>query len=135
MNKIPRSRIAEVIAKRSLKPVPARKLAREIAAYLLVEHRSADLESLLRDILQYRADQGIVEVRATSAHSLNARLRSDIKAQIRELYPSAKQVIIDEELDETVLGSIRLELANQQFDASLRTKLNRFKQLTAAGKD
>jgi F0F1-type ATP synthase delta subunit len=127
--------MAEVIARRSLEHVPARTLAREIAAYLLAERRSNEVESLLRDIMQYRADHGIVEVRAVSAHRLNDSLRGEIKADIRGLYPAAKQIIIDEELDETVLGSIRLELANQQFDASLRSKLNRFKQLTVAGKD
>src|SRR4051794_35819171 len=134
MSKLPRHLIAEVLARQSLKPVSSRKLAREIAAYLISQHRTADLESLLRDILQYRADNGIVEVRAISAHPLNDRLRQDIRVQIQSLYPAARRIIIDEEYDEMILGSVRLELANQQFDASIRTKLNRFKQLAALGK-
>jgi F0F1-type ATP synthase delta subunit len=134
MSKVSRHRLANMIAARSLEPKSARQLAKEIAAYLLVERRTGELESLLRDILQYRADHGIVEVRSVSAHPLTEQLRRDIKLQIRELYPAAKQIIIDEELDETVIGSIRLELANQQFDASVRTKLNHFKQLAVAGK-
>lgn len=135
MSKIPRHEIADVIAKRSLQNVPAKQLAREIAAYLISQHRTSELDSLVRDILQYRADNGIVEVTATSSHPLNESIRKSVKADIMELYPTAKQIIINEEIDENVMGGIRLSLANQQFDASIRSKLNHFKQLTVAGKE
>ncbi len=135
LSKIPRNRVASVIAQRSLDRVPAKRLAEEIAAYLLLERRTSEQESLLRDVLQYRADHGFVEVLATSAHALTAGARSDIRVRIKTLYPAAKQIIISEQLDVTQIGGIRLELANQQFDATIRTKLNHFKQLTAAGKD
>lgn len=135
MSKVPRREIADVIAKRSFQDVPAKQLAKEIAAYLISQHRTAELDSLVRDILQYRADHGIVEVTATSSHPLNDSIRRNVKADIMELYPSARQIIINEELDENVMGGIRLSLANQQFDASIRSKLNHFKQLTVAGKE
>jgi F0F1-type ATP synthase delta subunit len=135
MSKLPRHLIAEVIAQRSLENIPSQRLAREIAAYMMSQRRTTDIESLLRDIMQYRADHGIVEVFTTSASQLNAVIRKNIEAQVRELYPSAKQIIISEQIDDNVVGGIRVELANQQFDASIRTKLNHFKQLTAAGKD
>jgi F0F1-type ATP synthase delta subunit len=34
-----------------------------------------------------------------------------------------------------VIGGVRLSLANQQLDLSVESKLNKFKQLTAAGKE
>lgn len=135
MSKIPRHIIAEVIASRSLENVSAQVLAKEIAAYLISQHRTAELDSLVRDILQYRADHGIVEVTAVSSHPLNDTIRKSIKADMQELYPATKQIIINEELDENVMGGIRLSLANQQFDASIRSKLDHFKQLTVAGKE
>jgi F-type H+-transporting ATPase subunit delta len=135
MSKVPRHEIADVIAKQSLQNVPSEQLAREIAAYLISQHRISELDSLVRDILQYRADHGIVEVTATSSHALNDEIRKNIRADIQELYPSAEQIIINEELDESIMGGIRLSLANQQFDASIRSKLNHFKQLTVAGKE
>ena len=134
MSKLPRRLVATAIAQRTLKPIPARQLAQEIAAYLLVNRRVSQLESVLRDVMQYRADQGIVEVLASAAHPLTDAVRADITAQLRGLYPDAKQIIISENLDDSLVGNIRLELANKQFDASFRTKLNHFKQLTAAGK-
>lgn len=135
MNKISRRQVAATIAERADSSIPVKQLAREIAAYLLMTGRTGELESLIRDILEYCADRGIVEVQATTAHALTPELCHQVTAQMRWLYPAAKQIIIDEQHDEYQLGSIRLELADRQFDASIRNRLNRFKQLTAVGKD
>ena len=130
--KAPRTRLATLIAERSLKSgASTKKLAEEIAAYLLAEGRTGELDSILRDVMQYRADSGVVEVKAISAHELDVKVRSDIESVARELYPAAQQVIISEEHDANVVGGVKIELANQQLDLSVRAKLNRFKQLTA----
>jgi len=132
MSKLPRHELAAVLAERLLK-LPEKLLAKEVAAYLLSEGRTSELDSLLRDIMQYRADNGIVEVVAVSAHELNAQTRRDIEARVREFYPGAKHVIISPQLDTDAVGGVRLEFANQQIDLTVRGKLNRFKQLTEAG--
>jgi len=132
---IPRHIIAATLAQRSLGSIDKPHFATEIAAYLIDTHRSGELESLLRDIMQYRADHGIVEVIAVSATPLQPNVKTEIETQIRQLYPQAKQVIITPEHDPIVVGGVRLQLANQQLDLSVRAKLNRFKQLTTAGKE
>ncbi len=133
MSKLPRHALAKVLAKKSLGNVAEKRFSQEIAAYLLSARRTNELDSLLRDIQQYRADNGIVEVIAVSAHPLTDKVRKEIEAQVRELYPSAKTIIITEERDTGVIGGVKIELANQQLDLSIRNKLNRFKQLTTAG--
>lgn len=133
MAKTPRHQIAKVLAERSLGRVNAKTFGDEIAAYLLQERRTADVEPLLRDIMQYRADHGIVEVIAVSAYPLSDSVRGDIKHQVKAVFPDAKQIIISEELQPEVVGGVRLELPNQQFDLSVRAKLSRFKQLTTRG--
>jgi F0F1-type ATP synthase delta subunit len=135
MAKIPRHIIAATLAQRSLGSIDEPRFAKEIASYLLDQRRTGELESLLRDIMQYRADHGIVEVIATSAHPLTAEIRTDIDRQIRAMYPEAKRIIITAEHDADVVGGVQLQLANQQLDLSVRAKLNRFKQLTAGRKD
>ena len=134
MAKTPRHDIAAVLGQRSLGRVNAKAFSEQIAAYLIESRRTADLEPLLRDIMQYRADQGIVEVVAVSAHSLNAEARTDVEARVKKAYPTAKQIIISEELQPGLVGGVRLEFPHQQLDVSVRAKLNRFKQLTTAGK-
>lgn len=132
--KTPRTRIAQVIADRTLKSGADDRLVREVAAYVLSERRVGELNSLLRDVQEDWAQAGQVEVLASSAYPLSAEVRNEIKSQIRTLYPNATRIIVTEVHDPEVIGGVRLRLANQQLDLSVEAKLNKFKQLTA-GKD
>ncbi len=136
--KISRHAVAAALAERSLRLTSAadvQKLGDEIAAYLLTERRTGELDSVVRDIMQYRADRGIVEVVVVSAFTLSEQVRQDISSQVRELYPDAKQIIISHRHDQSIIGGVKLEFANQQLDLSIRNKLNRLKQLTGARKE
>lgn len=132
---IPLHSLAEVVAERTLHIKDSDQLAREVAAYLLSENRTSDLESLMRDIMQYREDHGIVEAIAVSAHDLNDEIINDIKAILREHNPQAKSFIVRQKHDPAVIGGIRIKLANQQLDMTIRSKLDTFKRLTASGKE
>ena len=133
--KLPRRQVAAAIAQRTLSISDLKQLSDEVAAYLLAERRTGELDSLIRDIMQYRADHGVVEVVAATAHPLTTAVRANIQTEIQRLYPLATKVVVTERPDATVIGGVRLDLANQQLDLSVRNKLNRLKQLTAAGKD
>lgn len=131
--KVSRLRLASVIADRlAANPAKEQQLSQEIAAFLLAEGRVDELDSLIRDIMQYRADRGTVEVVTTNAHPLTDKVKTDIKSVISQLFPATKQIIISEVIDQNIIGGVRLELANSQLDLSVRSKLNRFKQLTTA---
>ena len=132
--KMSRFRIASTIADATLAAGVTKAYAKEIAAYLLAERRVGELDSLLRDIQAEWAAKGYVEVLARSAHPLTADVISDIVARVRALYPAAKQVVVTEASDPSVVGGVRINLANQQLDLSVQAKLNKFKQLTGAGK-
>lgn len=133
--KTPRTRIASTLADRSLKQGASKKLSQEVAAYLLAERRVSELDSIIRDVQADWAAAGVVEVIAASAHELTAGIRSSIMQQVKALYPNATQIIVTEAHDPEVIGGVRLSLANQQLDLSVEGKLNKFKQLTSAGKD
>jgi F0F1-type ATP synthase delta subunit len=133
--KTPRTRIAKVVADQALKTGGSKKLSREIAAYLLETRRTGELNSLMRDIEKVWAEQGYVEVMAYSAHPLTPAVRTDITKQAKALYPQAKMIVVTEVHDESVVGGVRLTVAEQQLDLSIQSKLNQFKQLTLAGKE
>lgn len=133
--KTPRTDISKTIADRTLKGDDTQDLSREVAAYLLKERRVNELDSVMRDIQADRAEAGFVEVIASSAHALDANTKSDIARQIKAYYPDAKEIIVTELHDPKIIGGVRLSLANQQLDLSVSAKLNKFKQLTANGKD
>jgi F0F1-type ATP synthase delta subunit len=133
--KAPRNRISKAIADRALKGGSDKKLAQEVAAYLLAERRTHELNSVLRDVQADWAEAGHVEVVASSAYPLTAAVKADINKQISKLFPNARTITVNEENDPEVIGGVRLSLANQQLDLSVEAKLNKFKQLTLSGKE
>ena len=133
--KTPRTRLARTIAAKTLAKGIDKDYAREVAAYLLTEGRVNELDSLLRDVAASWAERGHVEVLARSAHPLSANDKRDITARIKALYPEADKIVVTEVTDPSLIGGVRLSVANQQLDLSVEAKLHKFKQLTTAGKE
>lgn len=129
---ITRSQLAEVIGDRTLHVTNPAKLARAIAGYLASEHRKIDVDSLTRDVMQYRLEHGLVEAVAVSAHELTPVVMKDIKALLKEHFPHAKHIMVDSRIDESVVGGVRIELPRETLDLSIRARLNQFKRLVAA---
>ena len=130
--KQPRHIISKIIADDSLKNGVSKHMSREIAAYLMVEGRTSEIDSILRDVQQDWADDGIVEVIAVSAFDISEHIKKDIVSEIKKVYPNAKKVIVTEQYDPSVVAGVRLELANQQLDLTVLNKLNKFKELSVS---
>lgn len=129
--KVPRHTLATAIAERTMHVHDSKLLAREVAAYLLMERRTADLESILRDIMQYRTDHGVLEAEVVTAHEVHQRVLTDVKELLRAAYPKAKTVHVGTRQDPSVIGGLRIDMANQQLDLSIKSKLATFKRLTS----
>lgn len=133
--KAPRTRLAKLIAERTLRQGPSKRFDKEVAAYLLSEGRISELDSLLRDVQADWAEAGHVEVVARSAYPLSVAVKADIRREVKKVHPAAQQIVINEVIDPDMVGGVRLNLPNRQLDLSIRTKLNRFKQSVTAGKE
>ncbi len=126
-----RHHLAEVIAEKTLHIKDRELLVKEVAAYLLHEKQTEGFESLIRDIMQYRADKGYIEAVAVSAHPLTEQVIKDIEQLLQNEFPGAKGVVVSQKIDSDVVGGLRIDLANEQLDLSVKAKLNTFKRLTA----
>lgn len=134
--KTPRTRIASTIAAHTYYESGITKnYAKQVAALLLLEGRTGELDSLLRDIQADWALHGYVEVVARSAHDLSEQNKAEIAKEVQALYPKADRIVVTEMLDESVIGGVQISLADKVLDLSVEAKLNKFKQLTGAGKD
>jgi F0F1-type ATP synthase delta subunit len=131
--KVPRTELAKVIAERTLHVRDQNLLTREIAAYLLSENRVNELGSLMRDVLAYRESKGVIEANVLSAHELSESVKKDVAHLLRDHYPEAKKVTIHEQLDPAVIGGLKVQLAHEQLDLSIRAKLDTFKRITSEG--
>jgi F0F1-type ATP synthase delta subunit len=133
--KQPRTKLAKTIADQTLAHGASKEYAQEIAAYLLAENRVGDLDSILRDVQGDWAKAGFIEVLAHSAFPLTQSINDEITRQVKQVYPDAQEIRITEVHDPEVIGGVQLKLPNRQLDLSIEAKLNKFKQLTTAGKD
>ncbi len=133
MPQITRKELAEVIGSKTLQIKDRQQLANSIAAYLAsdLKTKSINLDSLMRDVMQYRLEHGIVEAVAVSAHELDDRVISDIKSLLKEHFPDAKSVLVDQKIDASLVGGVRIELPQENLDLSVRSKLNLFKRLAS----
>jgi F-type H+-transporting ATPase subunit delta len=122
--------LAALIGEKTLHVSDTSRLALEVAAYLLEENRSSELESLMRDVLAYREAHGVVEAEAASAHELSEDVLREVKSIIKEHYPAAKKVLVHTHEDPDIVGGLKITLANDQLDMSVRRQLDTFKRLT-----
>lgn len=121
-----RQELAEAILHLSGK-MSEKKLTDTLAAYLVANRRTGELDAIMREVSRRREQRDdVTEVTATSAHKLNESARKAIKALL-----SNKKLIINEVVDAGVLGGVRLETSEVQLDLTVRNRLN---QLKAAAK-
>lgn len=118
-----RTQLAAVIADMAAEHGDERRLAKAIAGYLVSERQTKQLDAVLRDVISVRARRGIVEARITTAHPLTAATRQKVKAKIQQAYPTANQIIIDEQQRPEVLSGIAIQTHNKQLDETAHTKL------------
>ena len=133
--KTSRHSLVDVISERTLHITDSKKLASEIAAYLLEENLTSDLDSIMRDVMKYRLEHGIVEVDVISAHKLSDQDITDIKDLLVSEFPEATSYSIDERIDPYVIGGVKLEFPGSQLDLSVFSKLNLFKRHMTSGKE
>lgn len=130
MTTLSRQHLSEIIAKKTLHVTDTKQLARSIAAYLLLEHKTADLEPLMRDIMQYRQDNGVVEADVLTAHELTNNIQSEIKQLLKQYHPEAKHVTLHQKHSDSVVGGVVMQLPAEQLDLSVANKIATFKRLT-----
>lgn len=107
-------------------------LSKKIAAYLIDTGKVSELNSLSRDIMQLRkTENGVVELTAISAHKLSDEQMQEIERTVNDMSPNSKKIIINRQIDKSVVGGVRLEFANHLLDLSVGAKLNKLRQLTS----
>lgn len=133
--KVPRHKISNVIAERTLSKGVSKKTSLEIAAYLLDCGRVGELNSIMRDVQAAWAEAGYVDIIASSAHPLTSVTDKEIRDTVKRYYPKAKKIAVTSDYEPRVIGGVKIQMANQQLDLSVEAKLNKFRRLTASGKE
>lgn len=128
-----RTELAEIVGEKLLSGDSSRTLAKELAAFLLIENRVSDLESLMRDVMAYRQSEGVIEAEVASAHPLEQDILRQVRQLISDKYPNAKKIIVHEHIDQSIVGGLTITLANEKLDMSIKSQLDTFRRLTTEG--
>jgi len=75
--------------------------------------------------------KGRIEAKVVSASALEPTLIDRVREQLRGL--SGKDVVLQQEIDPSLLGGMTVELAGTVYDGSIRTQLEKMKQRIARG--
>ena len=98
-------------------------LAAHLAAALIASGRRKEVELLLADIDEELENRGLLaRAQLTSAHPLSLKLKEEISAQLKRM-TGVKEVVMQEEVDKSVIGGFRIETASRSWDKTTRRML------------
>lgn len=123
MAKLSRRKIANTWADEL---IAGRDITHMIAAHLIEERRVHEADLIVRDTEAALAERGIIVADLTSASALSDATRHALEKFLATTM-DAKRIFYREQIDQQVLGGVRVEAAGQQLDATLRTRLNQLK--------
>ncbi|SDC49661.1 ATP synthase F1 subunit delta [Pedobacter soli] len=90
--------------------------------------RSAILFATAKQFVQqYNQIKGIVTADVTSATALSAAAKEEVVAIVKKEL-GANEVIVNEKVDQKLIGGFILKVGDKQFDASIASGLNKLKK-------
>ncbi|MDD9898381.1 MAG: ATP synthase F1 subunit delta [Candidatus Melainabacteria bacterium] len=117
--------------KEIIKTIFAKEVQKEVLSTILVllERHRIGLATMLAENYKtiYYQRANIEFARVSSASKLETKELEEIKAQLEKTFN--KKVELSNELDESLVAGIKINVANKVIDSSLRTKLKKLKSL------
>ena len=124
MAKVKRTDLAAAITGMLKNTKDTKALAKEIAAYLVSNHQTKDLDGIMRDVMTERAKDGVIEAQLTTAFPLSSGVKAEIDTLLKQEYPNAKQLVYQENVRPEVLSGIKIQTPDKQLDETARGKLD-----------
>ncbi len=71
--------------------------------------------------------EGIVEVTTKSGKDLSPHAKHELKEELSKRY-KAKEIILNEKVDKSILGGVRIEVNDEVIDLTLNNKVNKLQE-------
>lgn len=122
---ISRRRLAAVVVDR-LKSYPKARVLEELAAYLVEEGLTRQIDLIMRDIEAEYAKRGHTVADVTSAHVLDDASRREL-AQFVAAATNTQHVELREAINAELIGGVIIGTPGKYFDGSLRGRLQQLR--------
>jgi F-type H+-transporting ATPase subunit delta len=127
MIKLSRRALAQWGAEELLAGKDARRIAKYLVASLQESNRLSEIDFLLDDIAwELERRQALAIGKVTSAYPLTAKLQAELTSYLKKS-TGAQQVVLQNNIDKSVIGGVRLETAGQVWDNTIKRKLSQLK--------
>ena len=131
MTKANRRQIAEAIVSLIEQGLPNDQIANAIAAYVVTQRCTRELDAIMREVSSLRATKGIREATIISARELDDKVQNQLEKIVANNYPNTQKVISNTVIDPDMVGGVRLETDDLRLDMTIRNRLQYLSQLTA----
>jgi F-type H+-transporting ATPase subunit delta len=129
MNKVSRRALANWAADQLISGKPAASVAKHLAAVLKQSNMAAQVGFLINDISwELEQRQALAVGKVTSASGLSKQLEDILVGQIKKA-TGAKDVVLENNIDKSVIGGVRIETASRVWDATVSSKLSELKEV------
>lgn len=125
MIKLSRRQLAKYFVQKTQAGASAKPLLRELAAHLIDTKRVKEVDLLVSDINVEFERSGTVQATVISANPLSEKIEHKIESVLKST--NVKQVNINKQIDDSLLGGLIIQTPEREFDLSIRSKLNRMK--------
>lgn len=98
-------------------------VVRQLAAYLVDQGRTGETELVLKSIYDELEASGVVLADVVSADGIDASVKAEIKRLL-----GAKQLVLNERVDPSVLGGIRVDTTSRVLDATIKHRLTKLQE-------
>jgi F0F1-type ATP synthase delta subunit len=123
MIKVSRRQLAEYATDELLEGANPKKIALQLAAVLTQSKRTHELELLIQDINRGLEVRGkLANANITTATELSSSLQHELTKFIKQA-AKVERVTLNENIDKSVIGGVRIETAVHAWDKTISRKL------------
>ncbi len=126
MAKLSRRHLAAYVANQLIAGASVASLVQQLAAYLIDTKRTKELHLIVRDVQYTLAQHGHVSGTITTASEMTAATRKALETYAKKA-TGAAHVQLDEMVDPTILGGVRLALPGLELDTTITRQLTALK--------
>lgn len=126
--RLSRRKLSSYFASSIAKGVDEKKLIKQLAAYMVDQKRTKELQSFVYDIEYQLGQNGQMVADVVSAHSLSESVKAAVVSFVEQT-TGAKKTELREQLDPAVIGGIKLEFAGLRLDTTITGRLQKLQNL------
>jgi F0F1-type ATP synthase delta subunit len=128
MINVSRRQLADYAAGQLIAGQAPDKIARQVAAVLLATGKTKNAGLLIEDVAWQLENRGqLANAQVTSATELSESLREEIATFIKHA-AKVNKVILNENINQSVIGGIRIETAARTWDETISKQLTEIRE-------